>query len=124
MLVGSVPPRPGSGGAHAGESGAMARAMAGSCGKGETSVCASPLVKSMAYLYPSSPPSALLLLSTLHSRRGTVNEVSSTVGAVVVFPGLPLRPPVDLRPGGATLSWGYGEAVFFIVGAEGSPDTN
>jgi hypothetical protein len=59
----------------------------------------------MAYIYyPSSLPRFLLLLSTVHSRRSSVVEVSSAAGAAVVFPGLPIRlPRVDLRPGGAAL---------------------
>ena len=100
-LEGFVPPQPGSGRARSGESRASAGARAGSHGKRETSARFLP---TMAFLTPSSL-SVLLLPSTLHSRRGAVDEVSFAAGALLVFPGLPLRSPrVDLRPGGAAVS--------------------
>jgi hypothetical protein len=83
--------------------------------EGETSAHASCPPKSLTYLYhPSSLPRFLLLLATLHSRRGTVDEVSFITGAVVVFPELPLRPPcgsASRRRGSVT---GSGEAVIFL----------
>jgi hypothetical protein len=90
-----------------------AGAVAGSRGKGKLPrallACRNPRPT-----YTSSLPRFLLLLATLHSRRGIVDEVSSVAGAVVVFPELPLCPPcgsVSRRRDSVT---GSDEAVFFL----------
>jgi hypothetical protein len=106
-LEGFVPPQPGSGRARSGESRASAGARAGSRGLArEEGNFRARFLPAMAFLTPLLPLSSSPPLHT-NSRRGAVDEVSFTAGALLLFPGLPLRSPrVDLRPGGAAVSRG------------------